>query len=175
MTEEQHARQAQSEAVRSFQDIPTRARGAIRKAPDTWARWLETCEAIESDQADMDAEDWALFFAQYSQLRRLGVPFSPAFVARVEELQELLDAGMCAETFLEDTDDTHDIGDAAEEREGPWHQPVKQMLFQTAEYLWKIMPRIARQRNHPARPLVDFLLQVTSQRFTQRTLKGGRQ
>lgn len=151
--------------------IPASARGAIRAAPTTWHRWLETCQRIEADEADPDAEDWAVFLAQYSQLRRLGVPFDPGFSAKVKALQDEIAAGMYS-TFLEDADFSDDVGDSEEERGArrfPWplpnYHPARGKYFDAAEHIWKALPKAARRKNHPATPLMLFVLRELSEKI----------
>ncbi len=64
---------------------------AIRRAPQTWQKWLSVCESIEDPDVEfLDAEEFAGFSGLFDTLLRLGVPFDTGFVAQVRQLQERL-------------------------------------------------------------------------------------
>jgi hypothetical protein len=80
--------------------LPARARSAIGNAPEAWNQWLNICAALDDPDVEMTGEEFAVFYEHFSRLRRVGVPFDPAFVLAVEELRRgLLDAH---EDFVED-------------------------------------------------------------------------
>lgn len=51
-----------------------------------WTEFLTMCEAMEDDAFELTLEEFAAFYAIFNRLRATGVPFDPAFVDRVEEL-----------------------------------------------------------------------------------------
>jgi hypothetical protein len=79
---------ARREDIPALASIGGFARAAIRRAPALWDRWLAFCEAIDQPDYELLTEDAGPFLATFNRLRRLGVPFAPAFIDRMRDVEE---------------------------------------------------------------------------------------
>jgi hypothetical protein len=67
--------------------IPPEARTAIEAAPATWEAWLSLLNAADHPDVEILIEDFAPILSTFRVLLRAGVPFAPAFIARMTELE----------------------------------------------------------------------------------------